>query len=134
MLQNFFGSGRALVTSCCLCLTLLNACSGQTMSEVTTATSQSFSRYEELARNKVAAQINADVAETSIISSQEVQFSDSSMNCPQPGMMYAQVVSDGYQVMVLAREQTYDVRVTGDYALICTAPGNAPRAKRRIIR
>jgi len=93
-----------------------------------------FSAYETVARSKVATQLGVDITEISVVSSQEVQFNDSSLNCPQPGMMYAQVITEGYQVVVSAKEQSYDVRVTGDYALICKTPGSPPTVKRRITR
>jgi hypothetical protein len=134
MLQNLRTSGVRLIGICGLSLALSNACSSQSENAVTKSADPQLSSYEELARDKVAAQIDAATVDVSVISSQAVQFNDSSLNCPQPGMLYAQVITDGHQVLVSAREKTYDVRITGDYALICNTPGKPPTAKRRLTR
>jgi hypothetical protein len=134
MLQKLRGGAFRLIGICSLSLFLSNACSSQTQSPAATSADQQLSPYEELARSKVAEQLGVETTELSVLSSQQVLFNDSSLNCPQPGMMYAQVITEGYQVFVVAEGKTYDVRVTGEYALICETPGNMPAAKPRVTR
>ena len=48
-----------------------------------------------------------------------VDWPDSSLGCPQKGMMYLQVITPGYQVMLRLEEQTYDYRVAGQQVILC---------------
>jgi hypothetical protein len=52
------------------------------------------------------------VAETSIrvVAVEEVTWSDTSLGCPQPGMLYAQAVIDGMRVILEAEATLYDYR------------------------
>jgi hypothetical protein len=37
-----------------------------------------------------------------------VDWSDTSLGCPEPGMMYAQVITPGFLVMIEAEGQQYE--------------------------
>jgi hypothetical protein len=52
--------------------------------------------------------------EVVVRSAQAVQFPDGSLGCPQPGMMYTQMVVPGYRVVVEAGGKTFDYRSTRD--------------------
>jgi hypothetical protein len=47
---------------------------------------------------------------------------DGSLGCPQPGMLYTQVLTPGYQVVVEAGGEEYDYRMgrTGTFRLCAT--------------
>jgi hypothetical protein len=49
----------------------------------------------------------------------EATWPDASLGCPQPGHMYAQVLTRGFRVVLKAGEVRYDVRVAGGRALVC---------------
>ena len=55
------------------------------------------------------------IAETGIrvIAVEEVTWSDAGLGCPQPGMNYAQVVTDGMRVILEAKATFYDYRSGG---------------------
>lgn len=40
-----------------------------------------------------------------------VEWSDSSLGCPEPGKFYTQIITPGYQVEVETDEQVYDYRI-----------------------
>lgn len=40
------------------------------------------------------------------------EFSDAALGCPQPDMMYAQVITPGYKVVLEAQGKEYDYRLT----------------------
>jgi hypothetical protein len=44
---------------------------------------------------------------------------DTSLGCPQKGMMYAQVITPGYRVWLRVGDTRYDVHVGGDRAVVC---------------
>ncbi len=62
----------------------------------------------------LAGRLGVAPTEISVISAEEVVWGDASLGCPQPGMEYAQVPTDGMRVILLARGATYDYRSGGD--------------------
>jgi len=61
--------------------------------------------------------------EVVVISAETMTFSDGSLGCPEPGMMYTQALVDGYKIVAEAGGMTYDYRGsgTGDFRR-CTTP------------
>jgi len=47
-----------------------------------------------------AGRLGIDPSEVAIVSAHAETFSDGSLGCPEPGMMYTQALVDGYQVVV----------------------------------
>jgi len=62
-----------------------------------------------LAREDLAARLGLAVASEAIrlISVEPVEWSDASLGCTQPGMMYAEVITPGYMVVLEARGEEY---------------------------
>lgn len=58
---------------------------------------------------------------------EEFQFGDASLGCPQDGMMYAQAITPGYQILLVYQGTAYDYRIAtgGDMAILC-ATSDAP--------
>jgi len=54
-----------------------------------------------------------------ILSVEAMEFGDTSLGCPQPGMAYLQVVTAGYKVVAEYAGKNFDVRVAGGRSLIC---------------
>jgi len=53
-----------------------------------------------------------------------VQWPDSSLGCPQPGMMYAQVITPGFRVVLEVAGQTYEYHTdAGRLVVLCGADG-----------
>jgi hypothetical protein len=53
-----------------------------------------------------------------------VQWSDSSLGCPQPGMAYAQVITPGYRAIFAYAGHTYHVHMARGRALVCENPAD----------
>jgi hypothetical protein len=60
-----------------------------------------------------AARLGVDPSVVTIVSAHAETFSDGSLGCPQPGMMYTQALVDGYQVVVEANGTQLDYRGSG---------------------
>lgn len=73
----------------------------------------------KVARQTVAAALGIAASETSVISTGSRDFADGSLDCPQPGAAYAQVITPGYRVLVEANGRRFDVRVAGTAGRIC---------------
>jgi hypothetical protein len=53
------------------------------------------------------------------------EWSDSSLGCRKPGVMYQQVITSGYVVVLREAERTHEVHVAGDRAVICSTASRA---------
>ena len=74
---------------------------------------------ETAARQLVADLLGIDATQVTVVSVQAREFSDSSLDCPQPGMSYAQVITPGYQILLEADGRRFDVRTSGGQGRIC---------------
>lgn len=74
---------------------------------------------DAVARQTVANALGIDLAGVRVISSEARDFADASLDCPQPGMAYAQVITPGFRVLVEADGRRFDVRIAGTLGRIC---------------
>jgi len=53
----------------------------------------------------------------------QTNYPDTSLGCPQPGQVYSQAVTSGYQFVLVYQGQTYDYRVSedGSIVLLCSS-------------
>ena len=59
-----------------------------------------------------AARAGVAPAEVTVVSAESVTFPDGGLGCPEPDMMYTQVLTPGYRVVVEAGGQEYDYRAS----------------------
>ena len=61
---------------------------------------------------------------------EQINFPDASLGCPQPGQMYAQVVTLGYKLSFTVNNVVYDYRARNDGSQLfqCSASGAVPVA------
>jgi hypothetical protein len=69
----------------------------------------------------LAAELDVTSEEVAMLSSEPVEWPDTSLGCPQPGEMYAQVITPGYRFLLQAKGQEYEVHTdqTGQSVVIC---------------
>ena len=60
-----------------------------------------------------ATRLGVDPSAVTIVEGHAETWSDGSLGCPQPGMMYTQALVDGYQVIVEANGTQLDYRGSG---------------------
>lgn len=85
------------------------------------------------AKQHLASRVDADAENIQVVEFEAVEWSDASLGCPQPGQMYAQVVTPGYRVVLEADGQTYEYHTDrGNTAVPCEKPpaGAAEQAQR----
>ncbi|HWH23456.1 MAG TPA: hypothetical protein VNW68_01035 [Candidatus Limnocylindria bacterium] len=63
-----------------------------------------------------------------IVRAEQVTWRDASLGCPEPGMMYIQVLTEGYWVVLRVNDQTFDFRVDsqGQFRLCPEGMGQDP--------
>lgn len=62
----------------------------------------------DVAVQDLAKRLGVAAADISVVSAEEVTWSDSSMGCPKPGMMYAQVLTEGSRIVLEANGKRYE--------------------------
>ena len=73
---------------------------------------------------------SAPVEDLVVESAEEVTFSDGSLGCPQPGMMYTQALVDGYRVVIRSGDKTYDFRGSGTTTSACATTRSVGQSRR----
>ncbi len=63
-------------------------------------------------KQDLADRIGVSIDSIVVVSAEAVMWRDSSLGCPEPGMMYLQVLTEGYQVLLEAQGQIYDYRAS----------------------
>lgn len=66
------------------------------------------------AKQDLAKQLSVNIDQISLVEVQEVTWPDSSLGCPQPGMMYLQVLVDGHLIRFRATGQIYEYHSGGN--------------------
>jgi hypothetical protein len=78
------------------------------------------------AKSDLAKRIGVAVGEIKTRSVEEVNWPDASLGCPEPDMMYAQVVTPGQRIVLEAGDQMYEYHSGGANVVFCP-----PHAKRK---
>lgn len=77
----------------------------------------------QVARTLLASELGCQVDEIQILTVEAMEWSDSSLGCPQPGMMYMQVITPGYRVVLEYETKHYTVHTDqGRRAVRCDRP------------
>jgi hypothetical protein len=114
-----------MATALAGCVTVLLACTAQSGSQ---AAPSAPAPVVERARQALGeAGLSPDLK---LLSSEHVQWADSSLGCPQPGMMYTQVITSGYALRFADQGSTHEVHVAGDAAIVCSPQLGAGVPKR----
>ena len=62
----------------------------------------------QLAKADLAQRLSISTDQVSLVEATEVEWSDSSLDCPQPGMSYLQVITPGYRILLEANGTQYE--------------------------
>lgn len=60
------------------------------------------------AKAELAGTARVSAEQIEVVSVEQVEWSDSSLGCPKGGMMYAQVITPGYKIVLSAGGSTYE--------------------------
>ena len=73
--------------------------------------------------SELAESLSIDADQILVLSAKSVTWSDSSLGCPQPGMNYMQVLTEGYQVILVAKDAQYNYNANKNgYGTFCENP------------
>jgi len=79
------------------------------------------------ARGDLASRLGLSLPDIEVLAVESVDWPDTSLGCPFPGMAYAQIVTPGYRVTLRAagEEYVYHTDRAGQQ-ILCPAPGLSP--------
>lgn len=63
---------------------------------------------EKLSKEKLAVYLKIDVGQIEIVKVEKIDWPDASLGAPEEGMMYAQVITSGYKVTMMAGSVLYE--------------------------
>ena len=82
-------------------------------------------RLVDLAKNDLAAKLSINVQEIETLQADFVTWPDSSAGCPQPGMQYLQVLTNGARILLKANNATYAYHSGGNRPpFLCKNPSS----------
>jgi hypothetical protein len=73
----------------------------------------------DLARQDLAGRLGLAADRIQVLSTEAVEWPDTGLGCPQPGMMYAQVLTPGHRIVLQADGQSYTYHTGGDNLVLC---------------
>lgn len=76
-------------------------------------------RAVERAKAHLSKTLEVPAAEIQLISAKAVSWPDASLGCPQPDHMYAQVVTDGHEVVLEAEGAKHELHVGPKSVVVC---------------
>jgi hypothetical protein len=80
------------------------------------------------ARQDLAGRLGVDEESISVSRVEAVEWPDASLGCPQPGMMYAQVVTPGYLVVLEVDGKPYEYHTSQKHFVLCEPRMEVPSA------
>jgi hypothetical protein len=76
-----------------------------------------------LVKADLAQRLSISAAQINVVESEQVEWSDSSLGCPQPDMFYMQVITPGYRIVLEANGQQYEYHSNRDASFVyCENP------------
>jgi hypothetical protein len=76
----------------------------------------------EQARQDLSQRLRIPVDQTRVLSVEAVQWRDSSLGCPMPGMNYLTVITPGYLIRLQAENKTYEYHTSETKVVYCDQP------------
>ncbi|MGQ9516972.1 MAG: hypothetical protein ACUVT1_06880 [Anaerolineae bacterium] len=76
-------------------------------------------RMLEQARQELAGKLGVSPARIQVVKAEPILWPDTSLGCPQPGMMYAQVITPGYQFILEYEGKQYDYHAGRGHLILC---------------
>jgi len=87
------------------------------------STSSGLQGLIDKTREDLALRLSITMTEISLAKAEEVVWSNASLGCPQPGMVYAEVMTPGYLILLEANDTVYEYHASrGTEVIYCENP------------
>ncbi|MGD8402485.1 MAG: hypothetical protein PVJ21_02415 [Anaerolineales bacterium] len=75
------------------------------------------------AKEELSQRLSIELTEISLTKAEEVVWSNASLGCPQPGMVYAEVLTPGYLILLEVNNMVYEYHASrGTEVIYCENP------------
>lgn len=81
-----------------------------------------LARVIELARQDLAERLGIDLEQIEVRSAEAVTWPNTSLGCPKPGMMYAEVLVEGYLIELVVDGKSYEYHADQERVVLCQVP------------
>ncbi len=81
-------------------------------------------QVEEQARKALANWLGISSEEIEVVKVEEVEWPDTSLGCPEPGMVYAQVIVPGWRVVMRVDDEVYEYHSGRGQGVLCDQEGH----------
>jgi len=71
------------------------------------------------AREAIRSRLGAADSRIHVVETAAARWPDTSLGCPEKGVIYAQVVTEGHRVRLRVEDRTFDVRVADGRTVVC---------------
>jgi hypothetical protein len=88
---------------------------------------QPYQTIVQLVIADAATRLGIGPEQITVLSIESVNWSDAGLGCPVPGMMYAQVITPGYRILLEAEGQTYRYHTDRSRAFVLCQQGQEPQ-------
>lgn len=76
-----------------------------------------------VAKKSLSRQLNVGIDKISVVKASMVTWPDTALGCPQPGLLYAQILTPGYRIQLKANGKSYDYHAgTSENVILCDNP------------
>lgn len=79
-----------------------------------------------LAKADLAKRVNLTPDQISVVSVESVKWSDAGIGCPEPGKVYAQVITPGFRIVLRADGTAYTYHTGGNKVILCQPEATPP--------
>ena len=77
----------------------------------------------QMAKDDLAKRLSVEISQISVLDARDVVWSNSSLGCPQPGILYAEVLTSGYLILLNVNGQDYEYHAgKNSDAFLCENP------------
>lgn len=87
---------------------------------VTGAESNASPTLQALAVADLASRLGIPESAITVRTVESVEWPDASLGCPRPGMMYAQVITPGYRIVLEADGKRYEYHTSRTHVMLCS--------------
>ena len=71
------------------------------------------------ARTNLASRLGVPASSITVQQAAEHDWPDSSLGCPEPGMMYSQVITPGYLIILQVNGKSYEYHASRTHVVTC---------------
>ena len=76
----------------------------------------------DLVKQDLAKRLSVTVDQITVVSATSMEWPDSSLGCPKPGMAYSQIVTPGYRIVLSQGQKQYDYHTDASATIVLCTP------------